>query len=194
MAKRNKKSRPLPVAALILAWLIPGAGHVYIGRPTRGIILCLTIAALFWSGIAIGGVMTVDRVNERWWFVADMFTGVHGLSAWRLSERVYARMDADLAGNSGYQEQLERLPRTREGRVSRQGLLELRQPYYAGMLAEENLMLVPPAETVARAYAGVAGLLNLLCIFDAVVLAMMGSPPEPATKKSPQAAAATESA
>ena len=35
-------------------------------------------------------------------------------------------------------------------------------------------MLVYPTDVVARAYAGIAGMLNLLCIFDAVVLAMLG--------------------
>jgi hypothetical protein len=38
----------------------------------------------------------------------------------------------------------------------------------------KHIALVAPTDTVARAYSGVAGLLNLLCIFDALMLAMMG--------------------
>mgnify|MGYP000853354412 CR=1 FL=1 len=34
-------------------------------------------------------------------------------------------------------------------------------------------------DNVARAYAGIAGLLNLLCIFDATILALMGRFGEP---------------
>ena len=31
-----------------------------------------------------------------------------------------------------------------------------------------------PMDSVARAYSGTAGLLNLMCIFDAAILALMG--------------------
>ena len=65
MAKEKKKSRPIPLVALIVAWLIPGAGHVYLGRTVRGIIIFLTISATFWTGVALGGVMTVDYRGER---------------------------------------------------------------------------------------------------------------------------------
>ncbi len=146
MVKAPKKTKPLAVAALMLSWLIPGAGHVYIGRRTRGLIIFLTIGATFWAGIAIGGVMTVDPITQRWWFVAEMLAGVHGLVSWyRQRETVQA-----LVG---------------PGQVHP---LELDKS-----LAEANLALVSPTDTVARVYAGVAGLLNLMCIFDAVVLALI---------------------
>ena len=51
--------------------------------------------------------------------------------------------------------------------------------YVDKILSDKGYQLVAPAETVARAYAGVAGLLNALCIFDAVVLAAMGVFGEP---------------
>jgi hypothetical protein len=44
-----------------------------------------------------------------------------------------------------------------------------------------------PTLNVARPYAGIAGMLNLLCIMDAVVLAFMGvygePPPQPSKTK-----------
>ena len=74
---------------------MPGAGHLYLGRPVRAAIIFLTIGATFWAGVAMGGVMTVDSRNERWWFIAEMFTGFHGLAAWRLEEKVTARLAAE---------------------------------------------------------------------------------------------------
>ncbi len=62
MAVDDKKSVPLPIVAVLLAWLIPGAGHFYLGRRVRGIIIFLVIAVTFWAGIAMGGAMTVDKL------------------------------------------------------------------------------------------------------------------------------------
>ena len=55
MAKDKANSAALPYVALVLACIIPGAGHVYIGRVKRGIIILVTIAALFWTGVGGGG-------------------------------------------------------------------------------------------------------------------------------------------
>ena len=159
------------VITLVIAWLIPGAGHVYQGRLVRGIIIFVTISALFWTGVGLGGVATVDYDRERWWFIADMFAGVHGLVGWyryrRLTQEFARRHGAmPTPDSSGYQSRQEEF-----------------QEELEDYLAKNQLALVAPTETVARAYAGVAGLLNLMCIFDAVVLAMMGGPPEPAGKR-----------
>ncbi|MCD6304554.1 MAG: hypothetical protein J7M21_06295 [Planctomycetes bacterium] len=145
------KPNALPYVALVLACAIPGAGHAYLGRLKRGIIIFVTITALFWSGVAVGGVLTVDSHRERWWFVAQMFTGIHGLVGWQREKRAYA--------------ELRNVPG---------GSLDER-------LKNAGIALVAPADTVARAYSGVAGLLNLMCIFDALMLSVMGrageSPP-----------------
>jgi hypothetical protein len=55
-------------------------------------------------------------------------------------------------------------------------------------LQKEGLVMLYPTENVARAYAGVAGMLNLLCIIDAIILSFMGvygerEPSDPATGK-----------
>jgi len=158
MAKQSEKSNSMPFLALLLASAVPGAGHMYLGRVKRGIIIFITIAALFWSGVAIGGVLTVDSVRERWWFVAEMLTGVHGLIGWHRQREVYDRVLAN-----------ERL--------------NLRDPHDQAVLdaklQAEGVALVTPADTAARAYAGVAGLLNLMCIFDALMLSIMGIRGEP---------------
>ena len=146
---KQKQSSPSPVLAVLLACAIPGAGHFYLGRAKRGIIIFLTITALFWSGVGVGGVLTVDLQKERWWFVAQMLTGVNGLIAWQRQKQAYQAL-AKIEGES----------------------LEKR-------MVKAGIALVVPAETVARAYSGVAGLLNLMCIFDALMLSIMGVRGEP---------------
>jgi len=160
MAKRSSKTRPLPFAALFLAWLIPGAGHVYLARPWRGVVVFLVVGATFWAGVAIGGVMTVDYQNQRWWFAAEMLTGLHGLIGWWRQDKVYRELTAD--SEVGIPP-----PRRTQRRQRWEYRLDAR-------LAKDKIALVSPTDTVARAYAGVAGLLNLMCVFDAAMLALSG--------------------
>jgi hypothetical protein len=153
MTKR-KETSVLPALAVLLACAIPGAGHIYLGRVGRGIIIFLTIIAMFWSGVAVGGVLTVDSQREKWWFAAQMLTGANGLAAWQLEKRAYQDLQKNANGRS----------------------IEDR-------MVDKKIALVAPAETVARAYSGVAGLINLMCIFDVLMLSLMGVRGEPAPEK-----------
>lgn len=166
MASGRKQLHPMPLLALFLAWAIPGAGHAYLGRRRRGAIVFVMIGATFWAGVAMGGVLTVDHYQERWWFVADMFTGVHGLVSWYRQDRVYERLTRDPEIGAF-------LPPTHED-------ASLQYARIQEKLAEEGLAIPPTTASVARVYAGVAGMLNLMCIFDAMVLALMGVTGEPA--------------
>ena len=38
----------------------------------------------------------------------------------------------------------------------------------------QKVWLAPPGDGVARAYSGIAGMLNIMCIFDAIVLGLLG--------------------
>jgi len=94
-----------------------------------------------------------------------MITGVHGLAAWQFYQRTWNRLASD--------------PSVRQ----RQTALA-REPWQAAAvmdqkLQEEHLALTAPTDTIARAYSGIAGLLNLMCIFDAMILALMGIGGEP---------------
>jgi TM2 domain-containing membrane protein YozV len=172
MAGKKDNPRVIPLVAAFLAWLVPGAGHAYVGRFRRGVIIFVTISATFWAGVAIGGVMTVDKENERWWFAAEMLTGAHGLVGWQRQRREYADLEDELRRDEEF---LEAVRGLRDPRAYRQ----VRRAHMDALLAKENKALVAPADTVARAYAGVAGLLNLMCIFDAMMLALIGKTGEP---------------
>jgi hypothetical protein len=78
----------VPVAGL-LTWLLPGAGHLYIGERVRGIILMAAIAVTFWGGIAIGGVKnTVNPTQRSLWFAAQICAGGHTLATLGISRLV----------------------------------------------------------------------------------------------------------
>ena len=42
------------VPACLLAWLLPGAGHLYLGRARKGLLLLSAVGALFVLGVALG--------------------------------------------------------------------------------------------------------------------------------------------
>src|SRR5437764_5485727 len=43
------------IVATILGWLIPGAGHIYLKRYVRGILLMISVVAMFLLGLAMQG-------------------------------------------------------------------------------------------------------------------------------------------
>ena len=114
----------------LLAWIIPGLGHFYLGDHARGLVLLVTIMVTFWSGVAIGGAAgTVNPHDRKLWFVAQVCTGGNALAAYGLTKRI--REDTSTSSKSY-------VPR-------------------CWMSAD-----------VGVHYTGVAGLLNLLIILDAV--------------------------
>ena len=121
----------VPIAGL-LAWLVPGLGHIYLGQRLRGVICLVIITVTFWSGVAIGGVSgTVNPQQRKLWFFAQLCTGGNTMAAYALNRSV-AHRQADGSGPSG-------------------------GPYLSA--------------EVGVHYTGVAGLLNVLLILDAIACA-----------------------
>jgi hypothetical protein len=64
------------VAAAMLSWLVPGAGHIYIGERTRGAVIGVCVAAAYAAGLYIGGLKSVVNLGENLpWFFAQMWAG-----------------------------------------------------------------------------------------------------------------------
>ena len=77
-----------PIAGL-LAWLVPGLGHLFLGQRGRGLIFLVTITTTFWAGIAIGGVRsTVDPSKRTLWFTAQACSGVNAFAAYAFHRSV----------------------------------------------------------------------------------------------------------
>lgn len=66
----------------LVAWIVPGAGHVLIRERKRGIILFLVITGLFVTGLYVGSIGVVDWVTGRIWFYAQiMYSPAVGIIA-----------------------------------------------------------------------------------------------------------------
>lgn len=60
----------------ILAWILPGAGHFFLGQRGMAAIFFVAISVPFWTGIAVGGVKDqIDPRGNRWLFAAAIGIG-----------------------------------------------------------------------------------------------------------------------
>jgi TM2 domain-containing membrane protein YozV len=64
-----------PALAVILGWLLPGAGHILLGQRTRGLRVMAGILGLVCVGVLIGGVDAVDSVRDKLWYMAQLGAG-----------------------------------------------------------------------------------------------------------------------
>jgi len=116
----------------LLAWIVPGLGHLFIGERARGLAILITISVTFWGGVAIGSVRdTVHPQIRKAWFMAQICTGSHALISYKWGQAVRS------------------VPASPD---------------------DDTLAYWKSVET-AVVYTGVAGLLNLLAILDAITRA-----------------------
>jgi len=136
----NRKLTPweLMLAALS-AWLVPGAGHYYLGLRKRAVMLFVCIELTFLFGLYIGTIRVVDSRQSGLWFLPQIFAGLNTIVAHLWSRNLDAGQFSPLIRDWSY---------------------------HMGVL-----------------YTGVAGLLNLLAVFDTVIRigrANIGQQPIPA--------------
>jgi TM2 domain-containing membrane protein YozV len=59
------------IIAPILAWLVPGLGHVYLGRRAKAALFGVTILAVFVAGIVLCSGHAVSWSREPLWFLGE---------------------------------------------------------------------------------------------------------------------------
>jgi hypothetical protein len=73
-----------PTLALIAGWLVPGAGHMLLGKWVRGLLLLASILAMFAIGIALQGKIYTPNTGEPLdilGFIGDLGAGaLYGLA------------------------------------------------------------------------------------------------------------------
>ncbi len=87
-----------PRLAAFLAWLVPGLGHIYQGRTGKGILFSVCILGTFIYGMYIGSghvvyastadVFSRKFFNDRWQYVCQIGVGLPALPALVQRERV----------------------------------------------------------------------------------------------------------
>lgn len=86
-----------PRLAAFLAWLIPGAGHLYQGRTGKGILFLVCILGTFFYGLYIGSgrvvyASTADVFSrpflDRWQYICQVGVGLPALPALVQRERL----------------------------------------------------------------------------------------------------------
>lgn len=74
-----------PTTAAILAWLIPGAGHLYQGRRGKGILFLVCILSIYFLGLSMGGGRVVyakwDNAEKRLPLICQLGVGLPTLPA-----------------------------------------------------------------------------------------------------------------
>jgi hypothetical protein len=114
-----------PLIAGILAYLIPGAGHLYQGRLFKGVLFLVCILGTFLSGMALAEGKVVYLCNQQgqrtWGYFSQVLVGLPALPAWFQSER-YASLEPDLKsdGLEPLQRLHEPISTTFSGRIRKQ--------------------------------------------------------------------------
>lgn len=145
MNKQEPLNLSNPGLAAVLGWLVPGLGHLYQGRVGKGILFAVCILPLFLFGYHLGGWQVVYfRWNDqewRWPYLAQVGAGVVALPAfaqWMGLDHLLPGPLADFQTPPNEQ-QLDELHRQYGKRVE-----------------------------IAVVYTMVAGLLNMLAVYDAL--------------------------
>lgn len=58
---------PRAVASMFLAWAIPGAGHLYLGRRGRALIFFAVVVLMFLIGVSIDGSLYTFATSRGSW-------------------------------------------------------------------------------------------------------------------------------
>ncbi len=147
-----------PLLAALLAWLIPGLGHIYQRRTAKGVLFMVCILGTFLYGWGLGGGKVVYAAWQpeirRWPYLCQVWAGLPALPA--LAQRTM--------GNPF-------------------GETFMAAPKSAAELAAWQKELSGNFE-LGTVFTMIAGLLNLLAIFDAGA-GPVGSVPEKEDKKKP---------
>jgi len=177
-----------PRLAALLAWLWPGAGHFYQRRFTKGFVFMIAILSTYIYGMWLGGGRVVyasfHKDDFRWQFVGQM--GLAGPNSLAIVQKIKTNKGGDpffvLAERypeqyrdpNGELREFERIPADERDGVKDPTLKDgLMAPPAGPSYREENDVLgMWHAEYKQRydmgtLYTLVAGLLNILVIYDA---------------------------
>lgn len=162
-----------PALAALLAWLIPGAGHLYQRRYAKGVLFMVCILGTYFFGLALGGGKVVyasfRAPDIRYPYICQVGVGLPALPALVQRKRVIGSQPPKEPLWNGFMA------------PPRQPVLESEYD----QLAEWHGDLKSRFE-LGTLYTMVAGLLNILAIYDAFAGPVFASPDESKDKPPPK--------
>ena len=140
-----------PATAALLAWVWPGAGHLYQGRHAKGILFMVCILGTFFGGLTIGGGRVVYaswiKHDRRLPYLCQVGVGLPALPALVQSVRVRVMGKDPLLGGL--------MAPPRDVNPTKHDELAIWHERYTYLFE------------LGTVYTMIAGLLNVLVIYDA---------------------------
>jgi hypothetical protein len=172
-----------PLFAAALAWLVPGLGHLYQGRRFKGWLFAALILGIFSSGFWMGGGRVVywwwKPGEQRWAMICQAGIGLAAVPAFVQSLRLDGASKAPLAGgfmappvgvdqlvDEGYARQIIR----RNAGITEEDFR--RQPRMRLWEFQRDELSIWQRQLgrwfeIGTLYTMIAGMLNMLVIYDA---------------------------
>ena len=172
-----------PMLAMLLAWLVPGAGHLYQGRRFKGVLFLVVVLSIYLTGFVLGGGRVVywswKRGEQRWAMACQAGIGIAAVPAAVQSRLLHGGGKAALAGGfmappvslnqpvdeSYAQAMIRRTPELTEEDFRRQPRMRLWE-FQRDELSLWHHQLGRWFE-IGTLYTMIAGMLNMLVIYDA---------------------------
>lgn len=141
--------RPL---GLLAACVLPGLGHIVNGEARRGLCIGVGVLGLFFSGLLVGGIDTIDSKEDRVWFFGQALVGPLSFAIDYAHQTHFKVID----------------PNTRQPRSAYPG--EGRDPKNGYALTPgtpPNIKSISKMNELGTLFSTVAGMLNFIVVLDA---------------------------
>ena len=166
---------PVGYVALVLAWVVPGLGHMLIGQKLRGAVFLVAIHGLFGLGLLVAGIRAINPPDQAIWTYTQYLTGWPMLVADKVEKNSRAEL-GDRAADPHSNEYRGRLGVVfdQEAPPGGETVAEKQVRAVAFIKEHPSFAVDPKMQDLGAVYCGIAGMLNLLVMFD-VLLRITGS-------------------
>ncbi len=165
----HPEERLEPVAGL-LALLLPGLGHFYLGERERGVLIAAGILGLFFGGMLIGGIDVVDSREDTIWFAGQSLVGPVAFAVDYVHQHRLKVVGKDIVENR----EVMRLRTANPGHTRGPDGREIEA---APGVPPPNSKSLGRMNELGTLFATIAGMLNLIVIIDALLHARRETDP-----------------
>lgn len=157
----------------ILAWVLPGLGQYVRGERKRGILIGAGVLGLFFAGLFIGGIDSVDSIEDRPWFYGQLVVGPIALAVDYVHQNHFKVLARTGLPEGGAVDRRTARPDEARDPDPKYGFLNPTPPVPAGPRPDGTTLGPPNRKSLAKVnelgtlYSTIAGMMNLIVIIDA---------------------------